>query len=152
MAVGRLSGGPGPRALPGCSGRAGALPSSFFTVSRPALGADPEARGPGARAGRNNPGRGNDLFFNLVHLPGFIYDRLPAIHVAAGILCGSNLELRGPGGLSAALLVAAGLLTGLWRYRQRWLSAGRHWPATTRSGRGAGPAFARGRCRRMAGR
>jgi hypothetical protein len=52
-------------------------------------------------------------------IPDPLYNKLPALYVTAGL---ALIPLFGPTGpclLSAALLVAAGALTSMWRFRHR---------------------------------
>lgn len=102
----------------------------------------------GAKGGWNNSERGNGFLLDIMPLLRSIYAWLPALYLAGGIVCASSLELRGLAGLSAVLLVAAGLVTAFWRYRQqRWLAAARHWPARAQSRHGAVQArLRRGSC------
>ena len=52
-------------------------------------------------------------------IPDSIYQKLPALYVAAGAALLPAFGLNGPSVISAALLVAAGALTALWRYKHR---------------------------------
>jgi len=52
-------------------------------------------------------------------IPDAIYRKLPAIYAAAGAALIPAFGLNGPSVLSAALLVGAGVLTALWRYKHR---------------------------------
>ncbi|WP_329693390.1 hypothetical protein [Aquabacterium sp.] len=52
-------------------------------------------------------------------IPDSIYQKLPAIYVAAGAALVPAFGLNGPSVISAAMLVAAGVLTALWRYKHR---------------------------------
>ena len=48
-------------------------------------------------------------------IPDFLYKRLPFLYAAAGGACVLFLGASGPGGFSAALLVAAAVRTYTWQ-------------------------------------
>lgn len=52
-------------------------------------------------------------------IPDSIYKKLPALYAAAGLALLPAFGISGPSVISAAMLVAAGVLTGLWRYKHR---------------------------------
>lgn len=52
-------------------------------------------------------------------IPNSIYQKLPAIYAAAGVALLPAFGISGPSVISAAMLVAAGVLTALWRYKHR---------------------------------
>ncbi|TAK86580.1 MAG: hypothetical protein EPO09_19565 [Aquabacterium sp.] len=52
-------------------------------------------------------------------IPDSIYKRLPALYAVAGAALLPAFGLNGPSVVSAAMLVAAGALTALWRYKHR---------------------------------
>ncbi len=52
-------------------------------------------------------------------IPDALYRKLPAIYAVAGAALIPAFGLNGPSVLSAALLVGAGALTALWRFKHR---------------------------------
>ena len=52
-------------------------------------------------------------------IPDSIYQKLPVLYVVAGAALLPAFGLNGPSVISAAMLVAAGVLTALWRYKHR---------------------------------
>lgn len=52
-------------------------------------------------------------------IPEPIYNKLPATYVGAGVVLIAVLGPNGPGLISATLLIAAGSLTALWRFKYR---------------------------------
>ncbi len=52
-------------------------------------------------------------------IPESIYRCLPVLYVAAGGALVPAFGRSGPSMMSAGVLVAAGVLTGVWRYRHR---------------------------------
>lgn len=52
-------------------------------------------------------------------IPDAIYRKLPVIYAAVGAALIPAFGLNGPSVLSAALLIGAGALTALWRYKHR---------------------------------
>lgn len=52
-------------------------------------------------------------------IPEPIYNKLPAAYVGVGLVIVSVLGPSGPSLMSAALLVAAGSLTAVWRFKYR---------------------------------
>ena len=52
-------------------------------------------------------------------IPDSIYQKLPAVYASAGVALLPAFGITGPSVISAAMLVAAGVLTALWRYKHR---------------------------------
>lgn len=52
-------------------------------------------------------------------IPNSIYQKLPMLYAAAGVALLPAFGLTGPSVISATMLVAAGVLTALWRYKHR---------------------------------
>lgn len=52
-------------------------------------------------------------------IPDALYRKLPVIYAATGVALIPAFGLNGPSVLSAALLMGAGALTALWRFRHR---------------------------------
>lgn len=52
-------------------------------------------------------------------IPDSIYKKLPALYATAGVAILPAFGITGPSVLSAAMLVTAGVLTALWRYKHR---------------------------------
>lgn len=60
-------------------------------------------------------------------IPDPLYKTLPVIYVVTGALLPSAFGLNAASLLSSVLLIAAGLLTGLWRHRYRAAAAAASW-------------------------